>query len=140
MNKREFVLGSSGAVLAGSGWAAVDAKASPAQSGAVLTAAATADAPAPGSQGHWQGRVGERFEVFGALQPAQLVLQRVDLRPGDASTSQFSLVFQAEGAAPAAGAQVLRPASGGALALFLAQAGVGAAGAVLMRADFCQLA
>lgn len=135
MNKREFVLGSGSALVAGSGWATVP-------QGAPQARPDTADAAAalPGSRAHWQARLGERFAVFGAPRPQQLRLQRVDERAGDGLTSQFSLLFQSEGPAPASGAQVLRPAGGGALALFLAPAGVDARGTPLLRADFCQLA
>ncbi|MBP6764149.1 MAG: hypothetical protein KA141_04095 [Rubrivivax sp.] len=135
MNKREFVLGSGGALVAGKGWAAVPPGAP--QAGAVNAPAAAA---LPGSLAHWQARVGERFAVFGAAPPQHLLLQRVDARAGDALTSQFSLLFQSEGAAPASGAQVLRPDAGGALALFLAPAGTDARGSPLLRADFCHLA
>jgi hypothetical protein len=131
MNKREFVLASGGALATGGGWAAVASGASRAQT----------NIAADGSLIHWRGRVGERFEVFGATRPVQLVLQRVDERAGDPRTSQFSLLFEAAGAPPAAGAQVLRSAiSGGALALFLDQAGADGQGSSLLRADFCQLA
>lgn len=129
MNKREFVLGSGGALVAGGTWAATGP-----------AAANDASAPAPGSLGHWQGRVGERFAVFGEMQPQHLVLQRVDPRPGEAGTLQFSLVFHATGAPLAAGAQVLQAGNGSGMALFLDRAGADATGARLMRADFCQLA
>jgi hypothetical protein len=135
MNKREFVLGSGGALVAGNSWTAMPP-------GAPRASAVNAPAPAalPGSLAHWQARVGERFAVFGAAPPQHLLLQRVDVRDGDALTSQFSLLFQSEGAAPASGAQVLRPDAGGALALFLAPAGADARGSPLLRADFCHLA
>jgi len=130
MNKREFVLASGGALVAGGGWAA----------GVSDPPTVHTRLAVDGSIACWRGRVGERFEVFGAAQPAQLVLHRVDERASDPRTSQFSLLFEAAGAPPTAGLQVLRPASGGALALCLEHAGADSRGTALLRADFCQLA
>jgi len=130
MNKREFVLASGGAMVAGSGWAA----------GLTGRSKYQTRTAAGGDLDHWRGRVGERFEVFGAQQPSHLVLHRVDEYAGDPGTSQFSLLFDAAGSPPAAGIQVLRPASGGALVLYLDHAGTCIRGTTLLRADFCQLA
>ena len=130
MNRREFVLSGGGALATGGSWAAM----APGPLEAQVAAAAD------GSLAYWRGRVSERFDVFGAAPPVQLVLQRVDERAGGPQTSQFSLLFQASGTLPMTGAQVLRPAVGGALALYLDHGGADAIGASLLRADFCQLA
>lgn len=132
MNKREFVLAAGGSLAGGGTWAAVVPPAA---------AASSVDAVVNGSLGHWRSRLGERFDVFGAAVPAQLVLRRVDEHQGDAHTTQFSLVFEAaRGGAQADGSQVLRATTGGPVALYLAQAGADASGTALLRADFCHLA
>lgn len=135
MNKREFVLASGGALVSGAGWAASAASAS----STIDSTQSDAAVPAHGSLAHWQARVGERFELFGATPTTALVLQRVDLRESDARTTQFSLLFGHTGATPLAGTRVLRAASGGGLALHLAAAGPLADGGSSLRADFCQL-
>ena len=130
MNKREFVLASGGALVAGGSWSA----------GLPGPSTFQTHAASDGSLGYWRGREGERFDVFGAGLSSHLVLQRVDEHLRDPRTSQFSLLFESAGVPPTAGVLVLRPASGGALALCLEQAGADSRGAALLRADFCQLA
>jgi hypothetical protein len=129
MNKREFVLATGVALATGGTWAAT----------APIAGQGAAPGQAVGSAAQWRSRLGERFDVFGALVPGHLVLMRVDEHAGDALTSQFSLVFEASDAASHAGTQVLQAGSGGSLALYLDRAGVAESGASLMRADFCQL-
>ena len=129
MNKREFVL-ATGAALATGGTSAAMAP---------NAGQAAAASQAVGSAAQWRSRLGERFDVFGSVVPAHLVLTRVDEHAGDALTSQFSLVFESSDAASRAGTQVLQAGSGGSLALYLDRAGVAETGAALMRADFCQL-
>ena len=104
MNKREFVLASGGALVASGSWSAGLPSSSEFQ---IHTAS-------DGNIGYWRGRVGERFDVFGARLPSHLVLQRVDEHLVDPHTSQFSLLFEA--------------------------AGADSRGTALLRADFCQLA
>lgn len=120
MNKREFVLASGGALLGPSAWAATGAP-----------------APATGaSLAAWQQRVGERFAQTGG---AALVLQRVDHHAGDGRSEQFTLVFAAAGPTAGAGTRVLSDADGQLLALYLDDAGQGADGQPLLRADCNQL-
>lgn len=126
MNKREFVLLAGGSVLAGGG-------------GSALAATGGAAPLAQATRAGWQGRVGQRFEVFGGAAGSALVLQRVQAHPSGAGIEQFSLVFAADGAAPAAGTHALRSAGQRPLALYLDSAGQAASGAALLRADCCRL-
>ena len=93
MNKRDFVLAAAGSVLAGC-------------AGSALAAGSAAPLAQPTRAG-WQGRVGQRFAVFGGAAGSALVLHRVQAHPSGAGTEQFTLVFAADGAAPAAGTHTL---------------------------------
>lgn len=125
MNKRDFVLAAAGSVLAGC-------------AGSALAAGSAARLAQPTRAG-WQGRVGQRFAVFGGAAGSALVLHRVQAHPSGAGTEQFTLVFAADGAAPAAGTHTLRSAGQRPLALYLDSAGQTASGAALLRADCCRL-
>ena len=118
MNKREFVFGSCGTLLAG------------AAAASALPAAALQEAGARRlyrlpdlATGHsldgWREYLGQRFQV-GAL-PASVVLAAVEENPSSASLQQFTLVFRADaGAQPlAAGTHVLAQRSRQHLALYL---------------------
>ena len=136
MNKREFVCAVGGALLGTGGAAQATSSTSSTSStgGQAHGATAASQAGAP----DWQARVGERFELVGRHGPGWLQLQRVDLRLGHPGTEQFSLLFSASGAVPG-GTHVLRHAQQGLLALMLCEAGNGAPGQALMRADCCRL-
>ncbi len=125
MNKRDFLLAGSGAVLSAPGWAAVAAE-------------AAAAAPSTGDLRAWQQRLGETFAQPGA---APLVLQRVDAYAGNGRSEQFRLVFAATNAIPGrAGTRLLRGADGRQLALYLDDGGPAADGQALWRADINHLA
>lgn len=126
MNKREFVWAAAGSVLAGCG-------------GSALAAAGRLPALAQPTLAGWQRRVGQRFEVFGGAARSALLLHRVQAHRSGAGIEQFSLVFVADGAAPAAGTHALRSAGQRPLALYLDPAGHAASGAALLRADCCRL-
>jgi hypothetical protein len=129
MNKREFVLGTGGACMAGLSSAA-RAGDQPVASGA-----------ATGSLADWQGAVGRR--LADADGSGALVLQAV--RPHaavDARLQQYTLVFRAEGRQPAERgiSRVLHRDDGRAMALYLEPSGHDATGHALWRADCSQRA
>ncbi len=134
MNKREFLLATGGALLAGDAWSAAVATASPGASARMAR-----DSVHNGSVVAWQERIGEAFEVVGEHGPGRLLLQRVVTHASDSSVDQFTLVFSvASGKLPSA-THVLRHADHGILALYLDHAGVDEAGRALLRADCCRL-
>lgn len=131
MNKREFLLASGGALLAGDVWSAAGP--------AGLHGEVARDSIRNGGRIAWQDRIGDVFEVVGDHGPGRLRLQRVDTCGIDAGVDQFTLVFSvADGKLPSA-THVLRHPDHGVLALYLDHAGVDAAGRSLLRADCCRL-
>jgi len=132
MNKREFVMAAGGSVLAGCGASALAGVEGHAAPGATVSEAAV------GTLAAWRCRVGERFEVFGDA-GASLRLKGVQLHPAAAGLEQFTLLFEASGAAPAAGTVVLRQTGHRPLALYLDRTDPAASGAVQLRADCCHL-
>ena len=135
MNKREFLLASGGALLAGDVWSESRAPDSTGPAAHAVARASCRD----GSLASWQKRLHDAFEVVGEHGPGFLELQRVDDCGSEASVEQFTLVFSvARGSLPSA-THVLRHADHGVLALFLDHAGGDAAGRPTLRADCCRL-
>lgn len=117
INKRDFLKGGAGALVAGAG------------AGSTL-AAVPPSLDALSSLVGWQARLGQRFEVDGH----PLTLSAVTPVPGQAAHLQFSLSFT--GKLPARlgdGMHRLTPAQGPAQTLYLARTPQG------LRADFCRL-
>ena len=134
MNKREFLLATGGALLAGDAWSAAVATASPGASARMAR-----DSARNGGVVAWQERIGDGFDLVGGHGPGRLLLQRVVIRSRDSSVDQFTLVFSvASGKLPPA-THMLRHADHGVMALYLDRAGVDEAGRVLLRADCCRL-
>ena len=121
MNKREFVFGSCGTLLAGSA-AAGALPAAALQAAGARRLYRLPDLAAGHSLDGWREYLGQRFQV-GTL-PVSVVLAAVEENPSSASLHQFTLVFKANvGAQPlAAGTHLLAHRSRQRLALYLAPA------------------
>ena len=134
MNKREFLLATGGALLAGDAWSAAVATASPGASARMAR-----DAVRDVGAAAWQERIGDAFDVLGEHGPGRLLLQRVVTHRMDASADQFTLVFWVASGELPCGTHMLRHADHGVMALYLDHAGGDEAGRVLLRADCCRL-
>ncbi|MFN3303909.1 MAG: DUF6916 family protein [Roseateles sp.] len=117
INKRDFLKGGAGALVA--------------SAGATSTLAAVPPSlDALSSLAGWQAQLGQRFDVDGHA----LTLTAVTPVPGQAAGQQFSLSFSGELPARLGdGLHRLTPAEGQAQTLYLARTSQG------LRADFCRL-
>lgn len=133
MNKREFLLATGGALLAGDVWSAAAATASPGASARIAS-----DAARNGGLVAWQERIGDGFDVVGEHGPGRLLLQRVVIHAMDSSVDQFTLVFSVVSGKLPSATHALRHADHGVMALYLDHAGVDEADRMLLRADCCR--